>query len=100
MSFDGHKPISQVVNFEYRTPVLHDPATSMEEKPNWDEFRFQMRLAHLLFATQKSLDIFSSKVSPNALKNARKFASKTSFISKSWQYLMKSTNDNTIPFPP
>ncbi|XP_061344790.1 calmodulin-binding transcription activator 5-like [Gastrolobium bilobum] len=99
MSLDGHKPISQVINFEYRTPILHDPAASMEEKCNWNEFLLQMRLAHLLFATQKSLDIFSSKVSPNALKEARKFSSKTSFISKSWQYLMKSTKDNTTPFP-
>ena len=99
MSFDGHKPVSQVVNFEYRTPVLHDPAAYMEEKYNWEEFRLQTRLAHLLFDTKKSLDIFSSKVTPNALKEARKFASKTSFISKSWQYLMKITEDNTIPFP-
>ena len=25
-SIDGHKPISQVVNFVYRTPALHDHA--------------------------------------------------------------------------
>ncbi|KAK7246316.1 hypothetical protein RIF29_41180 [Crotalaria pallida] len=99
MSLDGHKPISQVVNFEYRTPVIHDPAASMEGKHNWDEFRLQMRLAHLLFTTQRNLEIYSSKVSPNVLKDASKFASKTSFLSKSWQYLMKSTDDCTIPFP-
>ncbi|XP_061349103.1 calmodulin-binding transcription activator 5 isoform X2 [Gastrolobium bilobum] len=98
LSFDGHKPISQVVNFEYRTPVLHDPAASMEEKDNWDEFRLQMRLAYLLFAKQQSLDVFSCKISPNGLKEARKFASKTSFISSSWQYLINSTEDNKIPF--
>lgn len=99
MSFDGHKPISQVVNFEYRTPILHDPTASMEEKYNWNEFQLQMRLAHLLFTTQKSLDLLSTKVSPNALKEARRFAFKTSFISKSWRYLMKSSDDNTTPFP-
>ncbi|KAJ1407722.1 P-loop containing nucleoside triphosphate hydrolase [Sesbania bispinosa] len=98
LSFDGHKPISQVVNFEYRTPILHDPAASMEEKYNWNEFRLQTRLAHLLFTTQKNLDIYSSKVSPNALEEAKKFALKTSYISKSWQYLMKSIGDNTTPF--
>ncbi|KAE9594913.1 putative transcription factor CG1-CAMTA family [Lupinus albus] len=98
MSLDGHKPISQVVNFEYRTPVLHDPAAYMEGKHNREEFRLQMRLAHLLFTTQRSLDIFSSKVSPDALEYARKFVSKTSFMANSWQYLMKSTDDNTIPF--
>ncbi|XP_020226044.1 calmodulin-binding transcription activator 5 isoform X1 [Cajanus cajan] len=98
LTLDGHKPISQVVNFEYRTPVLHDPAASMEENDNWNEFRLQMRLAFLLFAKQPSLDVFSSKVSPNRLKEARQFALKTSFISNSWQYLIKSTEDNQIPF--
>ncbi|KAK7264692.1 hypothetical protein RJT34_32302 [Clitoria ternatea] len=98
LSFDGHKPISQVVNFEYRTTVLHDPAASMEENDNWDEFRFQTRLAYLLFAKQQSLDVISSKVSPTGLKEARKFAFKTSFISNSWRYLIKSTEENKIPF--
>ncbi|WJX90698.1 hypothetical protein P8452_72568 [Trifolium repens] len=97
LSFDGHNPISQVVNFEYRTPVLHDPVASIEEK-NWDEFRLQMRLAYLLFAKQQSLDIISSKVSPSRLKEAREFSLKTSFISNTWQYLLKSTLDNQIPF--
>ncbi|XP_028772117.1 calmodulin-binding transcription activator 5 isoform X2 [Neltuma alba] len=99
MSIDGHKPISQVVNFEYRTTVLQDPAASMEDRHNGEEFRLQMRLAYLLFATQKSLDITSSKVLPDALKEAKKFVSKTSYISKSWQYLIKSTEDRKIPFP-
>ncbi|KAL4380946.1 hypothetical protein AHAS_Ahas04G0084300 [Arachis hypogaea] len=99
LSFDGRKPISQVVNFEYRTPLLHNPTAFMEQKYDWEEFRLQIRLTNLLFDTKKSLDIFSSKVSPKSLKEARKFAFKTSFISKSWQYLMKSTEENTIPFP-
>ncbi|KAF1887591.1 hypothetical protein Lal_00040645 [Lupinus albus] len=97
LSFDGHKPISQVVNFEYRTTALHDPAVSMEQKDDWDEFQLQMRLAHLLFAKQKSLDVFSSNVSPSALKEARQFALKASYISNSWQYLIKSTEDKKIP---
>ncbi|KAF7837744.1 calmodulin-binding transcription activator 5-like isoform X1 [Senna tora] len=99
MSFDGQKPISQVVNFEYRTPLLHDPLASMEERYNWDEFRLQIRLASLLFGTPKSLDIFSSRVSPNALKEAKNFALKTSNVSGIWRYLIKSTEDNKAPFP-
>lgn len=100
MSLDGHKPISQVVNFEYRTPLLHDSAASIEErKYNWDEFRLQTRLASLLFGTQKSLDIYSSKVSRDALREARNFAFKTSNVSRSWQYLTKSAEDSKIPFP-
>ncbi|XP_027369147.1 calmodulin-binding transcription activator 5-like isoform X2 [Abrus precatorius] len=98
LSFDGHKPISQVVNFEYRTPVLHDPAASMDENDNWDEFRLQMRLAYLLFAKQQTLDVISGKVSSNGLKEARKFAFKTLFISNSWQYLITSIEDKKIPF--
>ncbi|KEH32339.1 calmodulin-binding transcription activator [Medicago truncatula] len=98
LSFDGHNPISQVVTFEYRTPVLHDPVASMEEKNNWDEFQLQMRLSYLLFAKQQSLDVISSKVSLSRLKEAREFSLKTSFISNTWQYLMKSTLDNKIPF--
>ncbi|KAI5415640.1 hypothetical protein KIW84_040890, partial [Lathyrus oleraceus] len=97
LSLDGHNPISQVVNFEYRTPVLHNPVASVEEKNNWDEFQLQMRLAYLLFAKQQSLDVFSSKVSSSRLKEAREFSLKTSFISNTWQYLMESTLDN-IPF--
>ncbi|XP_052727693.1 calmodulin-binding transcription activator 5 isoform X2 [Vigna angularis] len=98
LSLDGHKPISQVVNFEYRTLVLHDPTAAMEENNNWDEFRLQMRLTYLLFAKQLSLDVISFKVPPNRLKEARQFALRTSFISNSWQYLIKSTEDNQIPF--
>ncbi|CAL5198959.1 unnamed protein product [Lathyrus oleraceus] len=98
LSLDGHNPISQVVNFEYRTPVLHAPVASVEEKNNWDEFQLQMRLAYLLFAKQQSLDVFSSKVSSSRLKEAREFSLKTSFISNTWQYLMESTLDNKIPF--
>ncbi|KAI4344809.1 hypothetical protein L6164_011997 [Bauhinia variegata] len=99
LSLDGHKPISQVVNFEYRTPVLHDPTAYLEEKYNWEEFRLQIRLAILLFSTQKSLDIFSSKVSSKVLKAAKQFAFKTAYISNSWQPLIKSIEDNKTPFP-
>lgn len=60
-NIDGHKPISQVVNFEYRTPALHDPAVSMEESDNWDEFRLQMRLVYLVFTKQFNLDVIIQK---------------------------------------
>lgn len=99
MSLDGQKPISQVVNFEYRTPAFNGPTTSLEEKYNWAEFRLQTRLACLLFGTHRSLDIICSRVSSNAIKEAKNFASKTSLVSKSWQYLVKSTEDSKTPFP-
>lgn len=99
MSFDGHRPISQVLNFEYRTPVVTGPVLSSEEKNKWEEFQVQLRLACLLFSTSRSLNILSSKVSPNALKEAKKFASKTSNILNGWESLMRSIEDNKPPFP-
>jgi hypothetical protein len=99
MSFDGHKPISQVLNFEYRTPLLSNPAISSEENYKWDEFQVQLRLACLLFSTSKCLSIVSNKVSPNALKEAKKFSFKTSNISNGWALLIQSVEDKKTPFP-
>uniref|UniRef100_A0A2N9H3A6 sucrose synthase n=1 Tax=Fagus sylvatica TaxID=28930 RepID=A0A2N9H3A6_FAGSY len=99
MSIDGHKPISQVLNFEYRIPSLVDPKISLEEKCWLEDFRVQLQLSHLLFSTSKNLNILSSKVSPNALKEAKKFSHKTSNISNSWEYFIKSIEEDKIPFP-
>nr|AXC59789.1 CAMTA transcription factor [Fraxinus velutina] len=98
LTFDGHKPISQVLRFEFRAPPLHNQTIPLEDKSNWEEFRFQMRLAHLLFSTSKSLDIFSTKVSPNALKEAKVFARKSSPLSENWGQLMKSIEDTKMSF--
>lgn len=99
LSFDGHKPISQVVAFEYRSPAPHNRMSSSTDKSKWEEFRVQMRLAHLLFSTSKSLNILSSKVSPKTLKEAKVFTRKTSHIIASWEFLIKSIGDNKISFP-
>ncbi|XWS53541.1 hypothetical protein CRYUN_Cryun10bG0010100 [Craigia yunnanensis] len=98
MSFDGHKPISQVLSFEYRAPLLHDPIVPPEDESRWEEFQLQMRLAYLLFSTSKSLNILSGKVRPNSLKEAKKFAQKTTNISNSWTYLIKSIEENRASF--
>ncbi|XP_034228719.1 calmodulin-binding transcription activator 5 isoform X2 [Prunus dulcis] len=98
MSIDGHKPISLVLNFEYRAPVLSDPIISSEEN-KWEEFQAQMRLAYLLFSSSKSLNIVSNKVSLNALKEAKKFSHRTSHISNSWACLMKAVEDKKSPLP-
>ncbi|GMY27887.1 calmodulin-binding transcription activator 5 isoform X4 [Fagus crenata] len=79
MSIDGHKPISQVLNFEYRIPSLVDPKISLEEKCWLEDFRVQLQLSHLLFSTSKNLNILSRKVSPNALKEAKKLK-KTKYL--------------------
>ncbi|XVF66145.1 hypothetical protein PTKIN_Ptkin10aG0011700 [Pterospermum kingtungense] len=98
MSLDGHKPISQVLSFEYRAPLLHGPIVPEEDESKWEEFRLQMRLAYLLFSTSKSLNILSSQVSPNSLKEAKKFTQKTTSISNSWKYLIKSIEQNQASF--
>lgn len=98
LSFDGHSPISQGLTFEYRAPLMRDPVISADEKSKSEEFKVQMRLAHLLFSTSKSLTILTSKVSPNAVKEAKNFARKTSFIADGWAQVIKSMENNKIPF--
>ncbi|KAJ4850673.1 Calmodulin-binding transcription activator 5 [Turnera subulata] len=97
LSLDG-QPISQFLNFEYRTPQPQDHAVSSEEKPKWEEFQLQMRLAYLLSCKSRTLNILTSKVSPTNLKEARKFALKTSHISNSWAYLIKTIEENRISY--
>ncbi|KAI9197003.1 hypothetical protein LWI28_028938 [Acer negundo] len=98
MSIDGHNPISQIVSFEYQTPLLPEPMVISEDKSKWEEFQVQMRLSQLLFSTSKSLNILSSKVSPKALKEAKKFAEKTSHITKSLAYFMKSIESGSVSY--
>ncbi|MBA0710657.1 hypothetical protein Golax_009929, partial [Gossypium laxum] len=96
MSLDGHKPISQVLGFEYCTPSSHDSIVPTEDESR-QEFQLQMRLAYLLFSTSKSLDILlGNKVSPNILKGVKKFAQKTTNMSDCWKYLMKSFEENRV----
>ncbi|XP_024194126.1 calmodulin-binding transcription activator 5 [Rosa chinensis] len=98
ISLDGQKPISQIQNFEYRSPVMSNLVVPSGEN-KLEEFQLQMRLAHLLFSSSKSLNIASSKVSPHTLKEAKKFSHRTSHISNSWQYLIKSIEVNSTPLP-
>ncbi|KAL0376377.1 UNVERIFIED_CONTAM: Calmodulin-binding transcription activator 5 [Sesamum calycinum] len=98
MTFDGHKPISQVLTFEIRAPV--QPGTvSFENKTDWEEFQLQMRLAHLLFSSSKGLSIYSTKLSPTALKEAKAFAQKTSHIPDGWLPMAKMIEDAKLSFP-
>ncbi|GKD35448.1 calmodulin-binding transcription activator 5 [Tanacetum coccineum] len=39
ISFDGHKPISQLVAFEYRAPPVQNLIVSSEEKSDWKDFQ-------------------------------------------------------------
>lgn len=99
LSFDGNKPISQVMSFEFRAPSVHVWTETPENKSDWDEFRNQMRLAHLLFSTSKSLNILSSKIHQDLLKDAKKFAGKCSHIIDDWACLIKSIEDKKVSVP-
>lgn len=96
LSFDGHKPISQVLTFEFRSPALPNGTITPDDKSIWQEFQLQMRLAHLLFSS-KSLSVFSTKVSQSALKEAKTFAHRTSHISNGWVHLTKIIEKTPIP---
>lgn len=98
LSFDGQEPISQTVTFEFRAPVENNWIAPSVDKFNLEEFRFQMRLAHLLFSSSKILSVLSSKISPTNLKKAKKFAQKTSHIFTDWVQLMKSLEDGSFSF--
>lgn len=99
ISYDGQKPISQLVPFEYRAPPTQNFTISSEEKSNWEDFQVKMRLAHLLFSTSRSLNIVSSHVPPKIIKEAKIFAHKTRSIVGSWDALIDSIMGKKIPFP-
>ncbi|KAG5240293.1 calmodulin-binding transcription activator [Salix suchowensis] len=79
LSLDGSKPISQILSFEYLAPPVHDSVTYL-----------------FALSTSKTLNALSSKVSPAKLKEAKKFANKTSNISNTWAHLIKSIEGSRI----
>ncbi|OVA02553.1 IQ motif [Macleaya cordata] len=95
LSLDGHTPISQVLTFEYRpTPI--EWVASLNEKPNLEEFRVQLRLDSLLFSTTNSLNILSSKLTSTSLNLAKEFSLITSSIDKDWENLNNSIEKREI----
>ncbi|KAI4303149.1 hypothetical protein MLD38_038815 [Melastoma candidum] len=97
MSLDGHTPISQTVQFEYRLPPSQESLPFVEDKPKTEELQLQTRLAFLIFSTSKCLDIASSKVSPSWQKDGKKFLHKSSNYVKDWAYLLSSVEEDKMP---
>ncbi|KAK1350688.1 Calmodulin-binding transcription activator 5 [Heracleum sosnowskyi] len=89
LSLDGQKSISQVVNFEYKSPTTEKLVNLPSDDCKWTEFRNQMRLAHLLFSTSRRSNTLTMKLSPNALKEAKLFTQKTSQITRNWNRLQE-----------
>ncbi|XP_017222907.1 calmodulin-binding transcription activator 6 [Daucus carota subsp. sativus] len=99
LSFDGQNPISQVVTFEYKSPPTEKLVNQSDDESKWKEFRYQMRLAHLLFSTSRRSNTLSTKLSPNALKEAKFFAQKASQIGSNWTSFLKCIKENKLSFP-
>ncbi|KAK1390394.1 Calmodulin-binding transcription activator 5 [Heracleum sosnowskyi] len=99
LSFDGQKSISQVVNFEYKSPQTEKLINLSDDELKWVEFQNQMRLAHLLFSTSRRLGTYSTILSQSALKEAKLFAQKTSQIGNEWASFLKYIKDNRLSFP-
>ncbi|XP_023635492.1 calmodulin-binding transcription activator 5 isoform X3 [Capsella rubella] len=99
LSVDGNKPVSQLFSFEYRSvPVIEKAIPQDDQLHKWEEFEFQVRLAHLLFTSSNKISVLTSKISPDNLLEAKKLASRTSHLLNSWAYLMKSIQANEVPF--
>uniref|UniRef100_A0A1J3IVH4 Calmodulin-binding transcription activator 5 n=1 Tax=Noccaea caerulescens TaxID=107243 RepID=A0A1J3IVH4_NOCCA len=99
LSADGNKPISQLFSFEHRSvPVIEKVVPQDDQLYKWEEFEFQVRLAHLLFTSSNKLNVLSSKISPPNLQDAKRLASKTSHLLNSWAYLFKSIQGNKVSF--
>ncbi|KAL6526483.1 hypothetical protein OROGR_015573 [Orobanche gracilis] len=101
LSFNGHnQPISQVLTFEFRAPLLSpNMMVPVDGKINPEEIQLQLRLAHLLFLSSKSLSIYSSKISQSALEEAKTFAQRTSHVLHGWVNFAKMTEDGKLPSP-
>ncbi|KAL3634643.1 hypothetical protein CASFOL_021697 [Castilleja foliolosa] len=101
LTLDGlNKPISQVLTFEFRSPVLLLPNTkiAVDDNSTWQEFQLQMRLSRLLFSPSLSQTMLSSKLSQSAVKEAKVFVQKTSHVSESLVYFTKMIESIKIPF--
>ncbi|XP_077217715.1 calmodulin-binding transcription activator isoform X2 [Tasmannia lanceolata] len=102
LTLDGQTPISQVLNFEYRSipsnPTNNGMAAPEKDNSNWEELQVQLRLAHLLFSTTNSISLLSSKISSHAMAAAKKFASITPNYEKDWINFMKSFGNNQMTF--
>lgn len=101
LSLDGHGPISQVLSFEYRpvaTSHMNNEIGLLEdEKSKWGDLQLQIRLAHLLFSTTSGVANLCN-VSPDALKEAKKFSVLTPSYEKDWTNFINSIMSKEISF--
>ncbi|XP_031486379.1 calmodulin-binding transcription activator 6 isoform X2 [Nymphaea colorata] len=102
LSFDGRVPISQIMSFEYYPAPSHSANNGISapkfDESKWNDFEVKRRLAHLLFSTSSGVSIFTSKVSPKTLNDAKRFAQSTLLHEKDWMSLENSMELNEASF--
>ncbi|KAG9457916.1 hypothetical protein H6P81_002424 [Aristolochia fimbriata] len=97
LTLDGQTPISQVLSFEYRIYWnTHSKDGLTSTKSQWEEFQLQTRLAHLLFSTTTSTAVLSGRVSPHALREAKKFVGSVPFNEKDWSNIIKAVSNDEM----
>lgn len=88
LSLDGHRPISQVLSFEYRPVSTNQMSNEIslleDEKSKWRDLQLQIRLAHLIFSTTNNVATLSSDIPPDVLKEAKKFRVLAPSYEKDW----------------
>ncbi|XP_068659934.1 calmodulin-binding transcription activator 5-like [Aristolochia californica] len=100
LTLDGKTPISQILSFEYKlgwNNHTNDGLTSAKSSfSQREEFQLQTRLAHLLFSTSTSNAVLSGKISPYALREAKKFVDSVPFNGKDWSNFIKAVGNGEM----
>ncbi|KAG6536567.1 hypothetical protein ZIOFF_001625 [Zingiber officinale] len=105
LTMDGCTPISQVLNFDYRSlpDVSSDcPAISSEDDSNNIKLdQVQKRLAYLLFSTSIKPTILSGRIHQKFFNGANKFALLTSpSVEKDWMKFLELGDTDTSSSAP
>ncbi|KAL5983577.1 hypothetical protein ACLOJK_017665 [Asimina triloba] len=98
LTLDENRPISQVLSFEYRSVPSSEMNSGMHlpesDDSKWEALQIQIRLARLLFSTRNITNVLSNKVSPSALRKAKRFSSIMPSYDKKWMNLIESVGSN------
>ncbi|XP_062186861.1 calmodulin-binding transcription activator CBT-like [Phragmites australis] len=98
LTLDGKIPISEVLSFDYRimpSSSSNTELSSVEDEPKRSKLQMQMRLARLLFSTNKK------KIPPKLLVEGSKVSNLLSALAeKEWMDLFKFITDSKGPYVP
>ena len=93
LTLDGKTPISEVLSFDYR--MVPESQTLADDEPQKSKLQMQMRLARLLFTTNKK------KMAPKLLVEGSKVSNLLSVSAeKEWMDLLKFGSDSKGTYVP